>query len=37
MVEDLLQRLRSGTLPGHRPEDSHIDVSRSYREDGLSV
>lgn len=35
LVEDLLQRLRTDTLRGHRPEDSHIDVSRSYREDGL--
>jgi UDP-N-acetylglucosamine 2-epimerase len=35
LVDDLVDRLRSGTIPGHRPEDSHIDVSRSFREDGL--
>jgi UDP-N-acetylglucosamine 2-epimerase (non-hydrolysing) len=35
LVEDLLHRLRTDTLAGHRPEDSHIDVSRSFREDGL--
>ncbi len=35
LVADLVERLRSGTIRGHRPEDSHIDVSRSYREDGL--
>ena len=35
LVEDLLRRLRDDTLRGHRAKDSHIDVSRSYREDGL--
>jgi UDP-N-acetylglucosamine 2-epimerase (non-hydrolysing) len=35
LVEDLIGRLHSDTIRGHRPEDSHIDVSRSYREDGL--
>jgi UDP-N-acetylglucosamine 2-epimerase (non-hydrolysing) len=35
LVDDLVDRLRTGTIRGHRPEDSHIDVSRSYREDGL--
>ena len=37
LVADLVERLRAGTIRGHRPEDSHIDVSRSYREDGLPV
>ena len=27
--------VNNGTIRGHRAEDSHIDVSRSYREDGL--
>lgn len=35
LVADLLHRVRTDTVRGHRPEDSHIDVSRSYREDGL--
>jgi UDP-N-acetylglucosamine 2-epimerase (non-hydrolysing) len=35
LVEDLVERLKTGTIRGHRAEDSHIDVSRSYREDGL--
>lgn len=35
LVTDLVERLRSNTIRGHRPEDSHIDVSRSYREDGI--
>jgi UDP-N-acetylglucosamine 2-epimerase len=35
LVEDLLRRVTTDTIRGHRPEDSHIDISRSYREDGL--
>jgi UDP-N-acetylglucosamine 2-epimerase (non-hydrolysing) len=35
LVEDLLERVQSDNLRGHLPENSHIDVSRSYREDGL--
>jgi UDP-N-acetylglucosamine 2-epimerase (non-hydrolysing) len=35
LVDDLVRRVRSDTVRGHRAEDSHIDVSRSYREDGL--
>jgi UDP-N-acetylglucosamine 2-epimerase len=35
LVEDLVRRVTTDTIRGHRPEDSHIDVSRSYREDGL--
>jgi UDP-N-acetylglucosamine 2-epimerase len=35
LVDDLVRRVKTGTLRGHRSEDSHIDVSRSYREDGL--
>jgi len=35
LVSDLLQRVVADTVRGHRPEDAHIDVSRSYREDGL--
>jgi UDP-N-acetylglucosamine 2-epimerase (non-hydrolysing) len=35
LVDDLVSALVSGAIRGHRPEDSHIDVSRSYRDDGL--
>jgi UDP-N-acetylglucosamine 2-epimerase (non-hydrolysing) len=35
LVEDLLRRVNTDTIRGHRADDSHIDVSRSYREDGL--
>jgi UDP-N-acetylglucosamine 2-epimerase (non-hydrolysing) len=35
LVDDLVSALVSGSIRGHRPEDSHIDVSRSYRDDGL--
>jgi UDP-N-acetylglucosamine 2-epimerase len=35
LVEDLLNRVMTDTIRGHRPEDAHIDISRSYREDGL--
>ena len=35
LVADLVDRVNTDTIRGHRAEDSHIDVSRSYREDGL--
>lgn len=35
LVEDLIQRVTTDTVRGHLPEDSHIPVERSYREDGL--
>jgi UDP-N-acetylglucosamine 2-epimerase (non-hydrolysing) len=35
LVEDLVRRATTDAIRGHRAEDSHIDVSRSYREDGL--
>lgn len=35
VVDDLVAAVVSGEIAGHRPEDSHIDVSRSYRDDGL--
>jgi UDP-N-acetylglucosamine 2-epimerase (non-hydrolysing) len=35
LVDDLVAAVTSGEIRGHRPEDSHIDVSRSYRDDGL--
>jgi UDP-N-acetylglucosamine 2-epimerase (non-hydrolysing) len=35
LVDDLLHRVTTDTIRGHRPKDAHIDISRSYREDGL--
>jgi UDP-N-acetylglucosamine 2-epimerase (non-hydrolysing) len=35
VVDDLLRRLRNDGLRNHRPERYHVDVARSYREDGL--
>jgi UDP-N-acetylglucosamine 2-epimerase (non-hydrolysing) len=35
MTTDLLERLNSGTFRVHKPEDYHLDISRSYRADGL--
>jgi UDP-N-acetylglucosamine 2-epimerase len=35
LVDDLVAAVVSGEIRGHKPEDSHIDVSRSYRDDGL--
>jgi UDP-N-acetylglucosamine 2-epimerase len=35
LVDDLIRRVTTDAIRGHRPEESHIDVSRSYREDGL--
>jgi UDP-N-acetylglucosamine 2-epimerase len=35
LVDDLVAAVVNGEIRGHRPEDSHIDVSRSYRDDGL--
>jgi UDP-N-acetylglucosamine 2-epimerase len=35
LVNDLVERVTSEGIRGHLPETSHIDVSRSFREDGL--
>jgi UDP-N-acetylglucosamine 2-epimerase len=37
LVEDLVSALHAGDLRGHTVEHQHLDVSRSYREDGLPV
>jgi UDP-N-acetylglucosamine 2-epimerase len=37
LVADLIDRVLNDRLRGHRAEDSHLDVSRSYREDGLTL
>lgn len=35
ITQDLTNRLRNGTFARHAPGDYHLDVRRSYREDGL--
>ena len=37
LVADLIDRVLNGKLRGHLAENSHLDVSRSYREDGLPL
>ncbi len=37
LVGDLLERLDKGTFRRHKPEDYHLNIARSYREDGLPV
>jgi UDP-N-acetylglucosamine 2-epimerase len=36
IVEDLARRAREDDFRGHRPEQYHLDISRSYRDDGLA-
>jgi UDP-N-acetylglucosamine 2-epimerase len=35
LVADLVERMSTGTFRLHKPEDYHLDIKRSYREDGL--
>ncbi len=35
IADDLLRRVRENDFRGHRPEQYHIPIARSYREDGL--
>ncbi|PYQ27676.1 MAG: UDP-N-acetyl glucosamine 2-epimerase [Acidobacteria bacterium] len=35
VIADLTERMRSDGFRRHRPENYHLDISRSYREDGL--
>ncbi len=35
IVHDLLNRLRNNGFRMHKPEDYHLEIARSYREDGL--
>lgn len=37
LTSDLLERLDSGTFRRHKPEDYHLKIARSYREDGLYI
>lgn len=35
IIDDLARRVREDDFRGHLPEQYHLDISRSYREDGL--
>jgi UDP-N-acetylglucosamine 2-epimerase (non-hydrolysing) len=35
IIDDLVRRAREDDFRGHLPEQYHLDISRSYREDGL--
>jgi UDP-N-acetylglucosamine 2-epimerase (non-hydrolysing) len=35
LTEDLLERMDKGTFRQHKPQDYHLDITRSYRGDGL--
>jgi UDP-N-acetylglucosamine 2-epimerase len=35
IIDDLARRAREDDFRGHLPEQYHLDISRSYREDGL--
>lgn len=37
IYEDVVNRLLTGAVACHRPQDYHIDIRRSYREDGIEV
>src|SRR5262245_16391703 len=36
IVADLARRAREDDFRGHRPEQYHLDISRSYTDDGLA-
>ncbi len=37
IAKDIVQRLRSGNLRGHLPENSHLPIKRSFMEDGIEI
>ena len=37
IYKDMVKRLLSGRVTNHRPKDYHLDVRRSYIEDGVQV
>ncbi len=37
LVEDLVAAVKSGDIRGHTVEDNHLDTSRSFREDEITV
>ncbi len=37
IAKDIIKRLRTGKLRGHLPENNHLPIARSFREDGIKV
>lgn len=37
IADDILKRLRSSRLRGHLPENNHLPIQRSFREDGIKI
>jgi UDP-N-acetylglucosamine 2-epimerase (non-hydrolysing) len=37
IVDDIVRRVREDDFRGHLPDQYHLDISRSYREDGLTA
>ena len=37
IYQDVVKRLLTGTVAMHRPRDYHLDIRRSYREDGIKL
>lgn len=37
IADDILKRVRSSRLCGHLPENSHLPIQRSFREDGIKI
>lgn len=37
IAEDLVERLRTGNLRGHLPENNHLPIQRSFIEDGIEL
>lgn len=37
IYRDVVKRLLGGTVAQHRPQDYHLDIRRSYREDGIKL
>lgn len=35
IVNDILHRLDNNAFARHKPEDYHLEIARSYRDDGL--
>ena len=37
IAKDIIQRLRTGNIRGHLPENSHLPIKRSFMEDGIEI
>lgn len=37
IARDIIERLRTGNIRGHLPENSHLPIARSFMEDGIEI